>query len=809
MIKQLASLFHQSKLSQWINILSVTFLLITIVRIIEWSLVSSNHSISGSLYVWELTGLFHDYFASTVLWTIVGLLFFVLSFLSIRISRFLSLSILLTFLLFQLLLVFYFIESLTPLSVSDIYGMSQTQVEFISDIYGFKIIYLLGFVPIILVLVFVFNLINKRVDYRVIKIISITLIALSIGKELVNPINERSFESKLKYHLISNKLYFFMTSWFTYQNDKLANSEEFIPTSEYPFYDESNVIDVLSPFFNESDDPPNIVFIISESLGKQYSGKDARLGSFTPFLDSLAEHSLYWQNVIANAERTFGAIPNLMTGLPEGERGFMNLRWNMPDHLSLPLLLKEQNRYQTGFYCGAWKDFDNMAEYLKFQKFDYILGQQDFDQNSIHHRIVSGEKQYEMENWGAEDYQVFKQSVEFMSNNYDTLIPFFNLYLSTSFHRPYAYTNQSIFDNRAKEVIEKTIDSDQQLDYLKHLTDFGAILYADYSMEYLFEIYKSAGLFENTIFIICGDHSLKFMNDNPRLDKFHVPLLIYSPLLKRSKNFKSVVCQKDVPSALQSLLKNKFNLELPSFSISQTNNLDTLEELSFNNEFVMMSTNKRLTNYVENDVLLSDNILFKIEDNLQIQKMDNQSRLSEFQSKLLRYKNNSNYVCQNNKLLPQAILEKYNSPNYELEYFNDFSITKVQYFKVDKFSNVSYYSEPKSVEILNRKFISILNNLSLNLSNRVRVIIKFNIFSPSGYMPQIIISHENNEVKDKVFILNTNSDYVKPTEKEGWYSIETSYWIEKGDSDSIGAYLFNSEKVVLFLDDLEIEIREF
>ena len=701
---------------------------------------------------------------------------------------------------------FYFIESLTPLSVSDIYGMSQNQVEFISKIYGFKMIYLLGFVPIILLLVFVFNLINKLVDYKFIRIISIVIIALSIGKQLVKPVNEKSYESKLKYHLVSNKLYFFMTSWFTYHNDKL---EEFTPISEHPFYNESDVKDVLSPFFIESDNPPNIVFIISESLGKQYSGKDARLGSFTPFLDSLAEHSLYWQNVVANAERTFGAIPNLMTGLPEGDRGFMNLRWNMPDHLSLPLLLKEQNGYQTGFYCGAWKNFDNMAEYLMFQKFDYILGQQDFDQNSIHHRIVPGEKQYDMENWGAEDYQVFKQSVEFMSERYDTLSPFFNLYLSTSFHEPYAYTNQIIFNNRAQEIIEKTIDSDQQVEYLKHLTDFGAILYADYSMESLFEMYKTAGLFENTIFIICGDHSLKFMNDNPRLDKFHVPLLIYSPLLIRSKNFKSVVCHKDVPSALQSLLKNKFNLELPSFSISQNNNLDTLEKLSFNNEFVMMSTNKRLTNYVENDVLLSDNILFKIEDDLHIQKMDDQSRLSEFQSKLLRYKNNSNYVCKNNKLLPQSILDKYALSNYQLQYFNDFSITKLQHFKADKFSNVSYYSEPKSIEIVDRKFISILSNQSLNLSNRVRVIIKFKIYSPSGYIPNLFIGSSNNKSKDKVFYLNKNSDYLKPTSKTGWKSVEVGYWIEKGEPDVINSYLFNSEKVVLFLDDLEIQIRNF
>jgi len=809
MLKMFTSIYHPSKLNQWINMLSVSFLLITIIRLIEWSLILSSHSISGSFHFWTISGLFHDFFTVTSLLCIIGVIFNLISFVNIKVARFLSLSILLSFLLFNLLLVLYFIESLTPLSVSDIYGMSQSQVEFISEIYNFKFIYLFGLIPIVLFFIFVFNLLSLCVNFKVIKWITIILLSLSIGKQVLLPVKEKVFESELNYHIVSNKLHFFVTSWFTYQNDLLINSDEFSPASEFPFYNDSEVKDVLSPFFSDSETPPNIVFIISESLGKQYSGKDARLGSFTPFLDSLAEHSLYWQNVVANAERTFGAIPNLMTGLPEGERGFMNLLWNMPDHLSLPLLLKEKNNYQTAFYCGAWKNFDNMADYVMFQKFDYVLGKVDFEPNLINHIDVPGEKQYAMQNWGAEDYQVFKQSVDFMSKNFDTLKPFFNLYLSTSFHKPYAYTNQSKFDKAALAIIKSNVEKSKQDEYVKHLTDFGAILYADYSMEQVFEMYKKAGLFENTIFIICGDHSLKFMNDNPRLDKFHVPLLIYSPLLTRSKSIKSVVTQKDFPSALQALLKNKFNLLLPSFSISQSNKLDTLSTLSFNNEFVMMSTNKRMTNYIDNDVLLSDNMLFQIGENLSITTIEDEVKLKELQSKLLLYMRTSNYVCIKNKVLPEAILNLYSPLVYQLQFFNDFTITKLEHFKNDNFSNVTYYSKPKSVEILNKKFIPLLSNQPVDLSTRVRVVIKFNLFSPHGNLPQVIISHENSELSDKVFHLKKNSDYLKSTEKKGWKRVELAYWIEKGKVDSLKAYLFNSEKSVIFLDDLEIEIRNF
>lgn len=809
MLKLFTSIYNQSKLNQWLNMLSVSFLLITIIRVIEWSLILSDHSVSGSLSSWELSGLFHDYFTTTLLLCCIGVVFGLVSFLHLKVARFLSLSVLLTFLLFHFLLVLYFMESLTPLSVSDIYGMSQSQVEFISEIYDFKFIYLFGLIPIVLVLIFVFNLLALLVNFKVINYITIVLLSLSVGKQMAFPVNEKGFESELNYHVVSNKLNYFLSSWFVYQNDKLANSDGYIPASEYPFYNDTEVKDVLSPFFQSGETPPNVVFIISESLGKQYSGKDARLGSFTPFLDSLAEHSLYWQNVVANAERTFGAIPNLMAGLPEGERGFMNLLWNMPDHLSLPLLLKENNNYQTAFYCGAWKHFDNMAEYVMFQKFDHVLGQKDFKPNLIDHVDVPGEKQFEMQNWGAEDYEVFKQSLEFMSENFDTLKPFFNLYLSTSFHKPYAYTNQAKFDNQARTIIESKVEEAKRDEYLKHLTDFGALLYADYSMEQVFQMYKEADLFDNTIFIICGDHSLKFMNDNPRLDKFHIPLLIYSPLLKRAKTMKSVVSQKDFPSALQGLLKHKFNLNLPSFSISQSNQLDTLVDLSFNNEFVMMSTNKRITNYMENNLLLSDNMLFKVGDNLSIEPIEDEVKLKDLQQKLSIYKSNSNYVCSNNSLVPQSIVEGYSPIQYQLQFKNDFKFVKSGSFKKYKFTKTHYFSKPQAIEVKNNHYVQLLEDQIVDLSTRVRIVVKFKIHSPSEYIPNLVIATKNDMVKDKVFYLSENSDYVKSTDVEGWHNVEVSYWLEKGLEDSIDIYLFNAQKAVLFLDDVVMEIRNF
>jgi phosphoglycerol transferase MdoB-like AlkP superfamily enzyme len=65
--------------------------------------------------------------------------------------------------------------------------------------------------------------------------------------------------------------------------------------------------------------PPNLVFIIVEGLGRNFSGPGARLGSFTPFLDELAGRSLYFENFLSGQGRTFGVLTTVFGSLPFGE----------------------------------------------------------------------------------------------------------------------------------------------------------------------------------------------------------------------------------------------------------------------------------------------------------------------------------------------------------------------------------------------------------------------------------------------------------------------------------------------------------
>ena len=91
---------------------------------------------------------------------------------------------------------------------------------------------------------------------------------------------------------------------------------------EFPFLHKEQTPNMLDPFFKPWSQAPSIVFIIVESLGRGYTGENAYLGSFTPFLDSLMSRSLYWENCLSTSGRTFSVLPSLMGSSPFGEKGF-------------------------------------------------------------------------------------------------------------------------------------------------------------------------------------------------------------------------------------------------------------------------------------------------------------------------------------------------------------------------------------------------------------------------------------------------------------------------------------------------------
>jgi uncharacterized sulfatase len=440
-----------------------------------------------------------------------------------------------------------------------------------------------------------------------------------------------SFSSQREYFLTINKLQFFISKssdYFFARKDEISATNVYYDNGQddstsfkyidksYPFLHEEKAKDVLGNFFNTIPTKPNIVFVLVESLGKGYSGKGAYLGSFTPFLDSLADNSLYWENFLSTGGRTFAALPSLFGSLPFASKGFLDLGESMPKTFTLIDFLKHQG-YRTSFYHGGDAHFDNMDIFLKKNNIDYILDENNF--GSGYKKMPSSGSGF---SWGYGDKELFSRSLEAIGNDFTT--PRLDIYLTLSMHSPFLVENQDYYVNRFYDIYHSLhLGGDIMKEIESYKSILATVLYTDDAFRSFFNEYKKRKDYGNTIFIITGDHRMPEIPIATQIDRFHVPFIIYSPLLKRTARFSSVSSHFDFTPTLLAFLRNECKMQTPTESVFIGSGIDTVRMFRNIHSYPLMRNKNELIDYVDKEFILSDNILYKIYPDLDMEKVNN------------------------------------------------------------------------------------------------------------------------------------------------------------------------------------------
>jgi phosphoglycerol transferase MdoB-like AlkP superfamily enzyme len=531
---------------------------------------------------------------------------------------------------------------------------------------GFSIGFFVSFALIILF----YSLITRIALNKTFQSISFFLILISLFFTGIT-INANHFKNEYASFMAENKLNFFFKSNINFYQNKLQIDdienlklesvaddksiiEHEILKPSYPFFHKNDTEDVLGDFMNVNDSvKPNIVFIIVESLGTAYSGPANYLGSFTPFLDSLGKKSLYWKDFISSAGRTFEVLPTMLGSLPYGETGFGDLKEKSPNHLSLPRLLKK-NGYTTTFFYGGDSKFDNMDVFLNFQKLDNIIDEKLFDKNLV--KMPSDNNGF---SWGYGDQELFNEYLSY-TNKEDAKKPRFDVLLTLSMHSPFLVNNQSFYINKLEQRIQELKLTKTQSDFVRTYKDkFTTILYFDESIKQLFKEISKRPSFKNTIFLITGDHRMPEIPISNQIDRFHVPLIIYSPLLKRAKTMEAVSSQFDVPPTFVALLGHSYHLKFPDYSHWIGFALDTTAAFSSKHAYPMMRNKNELVDYLVGKNFVSMNNLYTIDKDFGMNTSNNETTKKETVNRLLIFKQINAIACRKNKLLPDSTYLKW------------------------------------------------------------------------------------------------------------------------------------------------------
>jgi phosphoglycerol transferase MdoB-like AlkP superfamily enzyme len=620
--------------------LSLLFATVSLLlRLYEWWMLPGSSAAS-----YEVTGMLYDLSFSCVLMVVVLILGLLVSLLHVPTGRIVMVSLYGILLLFSFGLVQYFTETHIPLS-ADLFGYTLQDIKTtMSASAGLNVGTMLF---IVLYLGFYIGgvvwLMKKEIasnfSPRVAGII-LTVIVLIAGLP-IRPKREQ-FPQELHYNLTISKPRYFVDRAVVYLNEnRELRSHQSFAADAYPFLHAVNYNDVLGHYLQPSSSLPNIVFVLVEGLGRDFTGPEAPWGGFTPFLDSLATKSLYWKNGLSNAGRTFGALPSVLGSLPYGKEGFMSYGTKMPDHQTILSLLKPYG-YATHFFYGGNPNFDNQDIFLQYQGIDQMLNESNFPPE-----YTKSEGNTEGFTWGYADRDVLNCSLGMLKTNQ---VPRVDVYLTLSTHEPFRVPEEKFNAQFAHQLSSTAWSFEKKKEFNDYAQVFSCLLYTDNALREFFNHYRSRPEFDNTIFVITGDHRLIPVPQATRISRFHVPIMIYSPLLKEPHTFESIALHSDIAPSLLAYLSRNYQLTFPSQMPFISDGLTTGEVFGSSAHLALIRNKGEIGDYIDGDHFLSENRLFQIRPNLDLEPMNDTGLEKKLESDLLAFKARSVFACENNRL---------------------------------------------------------------------------------------------------------------------------------------------------------------
>ena len=420
------------------------------------------------------------------------------------------------------------------------------------------------------------------------------------------------------------------------------------PDPRYPFLREERTPDVLGTLLRQAPAPPNLVFVIVEGLGRSFSGPGAAHGSFTPFLDELAERSLYFENFLANQGRTFAALPTIFGSLPFGDKGFAahaDVK-PLPPHLTLLSILGGQG-YHVRFYAGFDLAFDKERPFLEQQNVASIVDSHSF-----------GPGYGRANSWGYGDAELAARTLAGEAGNLPR--PSVVVVQTVTLHTPYTFPEQATYADRLEQRLDAlAVPAAARAHYREFSKVYTAILYADDALRTLVEGLARGPAWSNTILVLTGDHSIPELPLATRIERFHVPLIIHSPLLKAPARIKAVSSQMDLAPSLLAYLARGHGLRTPARVTWLGTGLD-LEPRFRNVHEVPLKLGKHIAaDIVVGPWYLSRGQLFRLGDGMTETPATDAQALAQAAAALARFSAGNDRFIETGALMPESAVREW------------------------------------------------------------------------------------------------------------------------------------------------------
>lgn len=277
----------------------------------------------------------------------------------------------------------------------------------------------------------------------------------------------------------------------------------------------------------------NVVIIILESFGKEYSGffnPSLELGKYkgyTPFLDSLYQQGMSYTTSYATGRKSIDAMPSVLASIPMFEEPFILTPYSNNQINSLASELGSKG-YYSAFFHGAPNGSMGFESFAKLAKYDAYFGKTEYD------KAHPGNHDFD-NYWGIWDEEFLQYFAHTMTSFKQ---PFLTSIFTVSSHHPFQIPERykGTFKGGSAPLLK-------------------CIQYSDNALRKFFKTCSRQPWYNNTLFVITADHVNQVVHKEYSTDEklFSVPILFYCPGDKNVHGIvdKEPVCQADImPSVL-------------------------------------------------------------------------------------------------------------------------------------------------------------------------------------------------------------------------------------------------------------------
>ena len=262
----------------------------------------------------------------------------------------------------------------------------------------------------------------------------------------------------------------------------------------------------LSPLTSKK----NIVVLFLESFGREYVGslnQEILPGykGYTPFLDSLMQHAVSFRYTFANGRASVDAMPSALSGLPMFVESFVAAS-HATNHLSGMAACLDSLGYETAFFHGAPASSLGFQGFTRSTGFQQCYSQEDFEADPRTNGPADSDNWWGI--WDEPFLQYFRTKMSDMKE------PFMTALFTLSSHHPFHVPEQY-----------KAVFKEEEMPIHK------CIRYTDHALQRFFEEASKEPWFNNTIFVMTGDHTN--MSNHPEykssINQFATSIILYDP----------------------------------------------------------------------------------------------------------------------------------------------------------------------------------------------------------------------------------------------------------------------------------------